>query len=131
MNPNRKIARTFGVLLIAGIVFGIFSSVPALEQPDYLTKLASIRVQVLVAVFCQFAMATVYVGISVLLFPIIKRYSELMVLGYFGFRIIGAMILFAGIVSLLLLLFISQNYVAAGQPELSHFQTIGQLLRTG
>ncbi len=131
MNPNRKIARAFGLLLIAGLVFGIFSSVPALEYPDYLIKLASIRTQVLIAVFCQFAMATVYACIAVLLFPIIKQYSEVMALGYFGFRIIGAMFLFIGIVSLLLLLSLSESFLAAGQPDSSHFQTTGQLLRQG
>jgi Domain of unknown function (DUF4386) len=131
MNPNRKIARAFGLLLIAGLVFGIFSSVPALEYPDYLFKLASIRTQVLMALFCQFAMATVYACIAVLLFPIIKQYSEVMALGYFGFRIIGAMFLFVGIVSLLLLLSLSENFVADGQPDASHFQTTGQLLRQG
>lgn len=131
MNPNRKIARAFGILLIAGLVFGIFSSVPALEYPDYLIKLASIRMQVLIAVFCQFAMATVYVSIGVLLYPILKKYNETLALGYFGFRIIAAMFLFAGIVSLLLLLFLSESFVAAGQPDSSHFQTSGQLLRRG
>ncbi len=50
---------------------------------------------------------------------------------YFSFRIIGAMFLFIGIVSLLLLLFISQSFVSSGQPNSSHFQTLGQLLRVG
>ena len=131
MNTNKKTARVFGVLLIAGVVFGIFSSVPALEYPDYLTQLASIKVQVLVAVFCQSAMAIVYTCIAVLLYPILKKYNETLALGYFGFRIIGATFLFVGIVSLLLLLFISQNFVAAGQPNPSHFQTTGELLRVG
>lgn len=42
VNPNRKTAKIFDVLpLLAGMVFGIFSSVPAVEHPDYLVKLAS------------------------------------------------------------------------------------------
>ena len=131
MNSNRKIAKTFGILLIAGIVFGVFSSVPALEYPDYLIKLSSIKLQVLMAIFCQFAMATVYVWIVVLVYPITKQYNEVLALGYFGFRIIGAAFLFVGIVSLLLLLFISQSFAAAGQPNPSHFQTTGELLRVG
>lgn len=131
MAPNRRTAKTLGVLLIAGIFFGIFSSVPALEYPDYLNKLAGIKTQVLMAVFCQFAMATVYVLIAVLLYPTLKKYNERMALAYFGFRIIAAMFLYFGIVSLLLLLFISQSFMATGQPELSYFQTIGQLLRVG
>lgn len=131
MNPNRKTAITFGIFLITGIILGILNSVPALEYPDYLIKLSSIKMQVLMAVFFQFAMATIYVCIAVLLFPIIKKYNERLALGYFGFRIIGAAFLFVGIVSLLLLLFISQSFVTAGQPNPSYFQAIGQLLRAG
>ncbi len=131
MNTDKNTAKVFGLLLIAGLAFGIFSSLPALEQPDYLIKLAPIRVQVLMAVFCQFAMATVYACIAVLLYPIIKKYSETMALGYFGFRIIAAAFLFAGIVSLLLLLSLSESYVAAGQPDVVYFQTTGKLLREG
>ncbi len=131
MNQNRKTSITFGILLITGIIFGILNTIPALEYPDYLIKLSSIKIQVLIAAFFQFSMATVYVCIAVLVYPIIKKYNEGMALGYFGFRIIGAAFLFFGIVSLLLLLFISQIFVAAGQPSASHFQTIGELLRAG
>jgi hypothetical protein len=131
MIANRKIAITFGVFLITGILFGILNTVPALEYPDYLTQLASIKRQVLMAVFFQFTMATVYVCVAVLLYPIIKKYNERLALAYFGFRIIGAAFLFVGIVSLLLLLFVSQSFVVVGQPNPSHFQTIGELLRVG
>ncbi len=119
------------ILLIVGTIFGILSSIPALESQDYLIKLSSIKLQVLIAVFFQFAMASVYVLIAVIIYPVIKKYNEKIALGYFGFRIIGAMFLFFGIVSLLLLLFISQSFISAGQPDSSHFQIIGQLLRAG
>ncbi len=119
------------ILLIVGTIFGILSSIPALESQDYLIKLSSIKLQVLIAVFFQFAMASVYGLIAVIIYPVIKKYNEKIALGYFGFRIIGAMFLFFGIVSLLLLLFISQSFISAGQPDSSHFQIIGQLLRAG
>ncbi|MFS1514272.1 DUF4386 domain-containing protein [Chengkuizengella sp. SCS-71B] len=131
MYSNRKTAITFGILLILGIVFGILSSVPALERSDYLIKLSSIKMQVLMAAFFQFTMAAVYVCIAVLLYPIIKKHNEGMALGYFGFRIIGAAFLFVGIVSLLLLLFISERFVIEGQPSPSYFLIIGELLRVG
>ena len=71
MNSNRKIAIMLGVLLICGILFGILNSIPELEYPDYLTKLSTIKTHVLIAVFFQAAMATVYVWIAVLLYPIL------------------------------------------------------------
>ncbi|MGM7685111.1 DUF4386 domain-containing protein [Cytobacillus sp. Hm23] len=129
MSSYRKKALLFGILLILGLVSGIFSTVPALEQSDYLIKLSSSKVQVMLAVFFQFTMATVYVCVAVLLYPIIKKYNEGIALAYFGFRIIGAAFLFVGIVSLLLLLFISERFIIEGQHDLSYFKTIGELLR--
>jgi hypothetical protein len=131
MNSDRITAIILGILLISAILFGILNSVPALEKPDYLVKLPAIKTQVLIAVFFQAAMAAVYVCIAVLLFPIIKRYRNDLAVGYFGFRIIGAAFLFIGIVSLLLLLWLSQSFVSAGQLNSAYFQTIGELLRKG
>jgi len=131
MKSNRKTAIFLGLLLIFSFIFGILSSVPALEKLDYLEKLSTIETQVLIAVFFQAAMAVVYSGIAVLFYPIIKKYSEKLAAGYFGFRIIGAGFLFAGIGSLLLLLWLSQSYVGAGQPDQSHFHITGELLRQG
>lgn len=131
MNLGKRTGAIFGVLLISGIVSGILSSVPALEMPDYLTKLSTIKTQVLIAVFFQSAMASVYACIAAVMYPIIKRYHEGLAIAYFGFRIIGAAFLFVGIASLLLLLTVSQSFVSTGQPNSIHFQTAGELLRTG
>ena len=131
MNPDRRRAVLLGVLLISGIAFGILNTVPALEYPDYLAKLSTIRTQVLIAVFFQAAMATVYVCIAALSYPLVKRHSEGLALGYFGFRIIGAAFLFVGIGSLLLLLHLSQSLVSAGLLDAPQLRIVGELLRTG
>ncbi len=120
-----------GVLLLCGILFGILSSVPALENPDYLTKLSTTKTQVLIAVFFQAAMAVVYVLIAAMLYPIVKKYNEDLATGYFGFRIIGAGFLFVGICTLLLLLWLSQSFATADQINSSYVQTTGELIRRG
>jgi len=109
VNINRKTAIILGILIISGILSGILSSVPALEKTDYLTKLSTIETRVLVAVFFQAVMALAYTGITILLYPIVKRFNETLAAGYFGFRIIGTGFLFVGIASLLLLLWLSQS----------------------
>ncbi len=68
------------------------------------------------------------VGIAVMLFPILKKHSESIALGYVGFRIIEAVIIIVGAISLLLLLTLSQEFVIAGAPDASYFQTLGTLL---
>ena len=128
---SRRTAIALGILLISSIVLGILNSVPALEKPDYLSELSTIKTQILLAALFQAAMAIAYVCIAVLLFPIVKRYSETLAIGYFGFRIIAAAFLFVGIASLLLLLLLSQGFVASDPPRASYFKTIGELVRTG
>ena len=131
MKSNRKTALFFGLLIIFSFICGIFSSVPALEKADYIEKLTAIELHVLIAVFFQALMATVYTGIAVLLYPIIKEYNPILASGYLGFRIIGSGFLFAGIGTLLLLLWLSQSYIGAIQPDQLHFYITGELLRRG
>lgn len=131
MQTNRKTAVYLGLLLIFSFIFGIFSSAPALERSDYLVKLSESEMQVLVATLFQAAMAVVYVTITVLVYPIIKKYNKSLAVGYFGFRIIGSGFLFAGIGSLLLLLELSQSFAAAGQADVLDFEVIAELLRQG
>ncbi|MFB5664044.1 DUF4386 domain-containing protein [Alteribacillus sp. HJP-4] len=131
IKPNRRTAVFLGLLLIISFVFGILSSVPVLEQPDFLEKLSEIEMQVLIATFFQAAMAVVYVCITVLLYPIIKRHNKSLAVGYFGFRIIGAGFLFASIGSLLLLLWLSQNFIGANPANSPYFEIVAELLRQG
>lgn len=131
MDKDRRNAVALGGLVIAGMVSGILSSVPALEFPDYMTALPLIETQVLAAVFFQAAMAISYAYIAVLIYPFIQRYDKGLANAYFGFRIIGAGFLFVGIGSLLLLLWLSQAFVASGQADVSHMLILGELLRRG
>lgn len=133
MNTNRKIAIIVGLLYIIGTVAGILSVVftsSILEAPDYLTKIAvngnPITIGALFILTMGFALAL----IPALVYPILKTRYEALALGYLIFR--GALetvmyIIFA--ISMLLLIPLSQEYVKAGAPETSHFQTLGILLK--
>lgn len=129
MEANRRTAIAFGVFLIAAIICGVLNSVPAIEAPDYLEKLASIESRILVAVFFQAAMATIYVAIAVIMYPIVKMDSRNGALAYFAFRVIGAAFSFVGIVTLLLLLALGRHFAQAGAPNAADFEMIGALLR--
>jgi len=124
-------ARGFGALLLTGIVFGVLSSVPALEYPDYLVKLPTLETQVLVAVFAQAAMALTYAWIAALTHRLVKRYDPGLATAYLGLRMVGSGFLFVGIASLLLLLWFSQNALSVDAAAPSYVQITGELLRRG
>jgi hypothetical protein len=131
MNAERKLAILAGVLYFLGIIAGAFSVVPVIDFPDYLVQISANAGQVTSGAFFQFLMTAAYVGMAVTLYPVLKKYNESLALGYVGFRLVAAAFIVIGVIILFLLLTLSQEFIKAGAPESSHFQTIGELLRTG
>jgi hypothetical protein len=76
----------------------------------------------------ELILACSVVGISITLFPYLRKYNERIALGYICFRLLEAVIITVGIVSVLSLLTLSQEFVKAGAPTSSYFQTLGAIL---
>ena len=130
MNSNRKTARIVGVLFITATIAGILSVVfgPNLDAPDYLGNLSANENQVLIGALLEFTMAVLIAGIPIFMYPILKKYNEALALGYVVFRTIEVVIFTVGAISLLTLLTLSQEFVIAGAPDASYFQTLATLL---
>ena len=131
MNADRITVILAGGLYFLGIMAGVLSVVPVIDLPDYLVQISAHAGQVTAGAFFQFVMMAAYVGMAVALYPILKSHNESLALGYVGFRIVAAAFIVIGVILLLLLLTLSQEFVKAGAPVSSHFQTIGEILRTG
>jgi hypothetical protein len=131
MNTNRKATTIAGLLYIIGTVAGVLSVVSIVDDPDYLIKVSANENQVIIGAFFQFIMAAAYVGIAISLYPILRKYNKGLALGFVSFRIIAGVFIIIGVIILLLLLPLSQEFVKAGAPGSSYFQTLGGLLRTG
>jgi hypothetical protein len=131
MKSHRKATTIAGVLFIIGTVAGVLSVSPIIDGPDYLVKGSANEYHVILAACCQFIMAAAYVGFAVSLYRILRRYNEGLAVGFVGFRFIAGVLNIIGVIILLLLLTLSQEFVKAGAPDSSHFQVLGGLLRTG
>ena len=134
MNSDRKTAIIVGILFIAAMITsiigdGLIKSI--LNAPDYLINVYPHKTQVIIGVLLQLICAAAVVGIAVLLFPILKKHNEPIALSYVGFRIIESAIIFVSAISILLLITLSQEYVKAGVPDASSFQTSGTLAVAG
>ena len=74
-------------------------------------------------------MCVAIAGIAIWAYPILKKHNEGLALGYVGFRLIEGILLLVAVIGLLSLLTLSQEFVKAGAPDASYFQTLGELLR--
>lgn len=131
MNANRKAAILAGALYFLGIIAGVLSVVPIIDVPDYLVQISANASQVTSGAFFQFLMTAAYAGMAITLYPILKKHNESLALGYVGSRLVAVAFNVIGVIVLLLLWTLSQEFVKAGAPVSSHFQTIGELLRMG
>ena len=133
MKPYRKTAIIVGVLFIIGTGAGILSVVftgPILGDPDYLTKFSANENQIITGAAFVLIMGFALAMMSVMLFPIFKKYNEALALGAVVFRgVLEAVTYIVIVMSWLLLITISREYVKAGAPDASNFQTVGILLQ--
>ena len=130
-NKEKKTARIVGLLFITATVassLGFAILDPILNAPDILVSVSANTTQVMIGVLLLLIDSAAVVGIAVLMFPILKKYSEALALGYVGFRVIEATVIIVASIILLSLLTLSQEYVQAAAPDASCFQTLGSLL---
>ena len=71
------------------------------------------------------------IGIAISLYPVLRKYSECLALGSAGFRTVEGVFDFVGVLGLLILITLSQQFVGAGAPDSSYFQTLGVLSVSG
>jgi hypothetical protein len=132
MNSNRKSATMVGVLYIVGTIAGILSVVflgSSLSDPNYLVKASENQNQIVTASLLVLLMGFSLAMMSVVLFPILKKQNEALALGVVLFRgALEAVMYIILVICWLLLLTVSQEYVQAGAPDASHFQTLGAVL---
>lgn len=131
MNTDRKIAIIAGILFITTTIAGILSVVftgPIPGAPDYLMRISANESQIKIGALFELIMAFAGAGIAISLFPILRKYNEGIALGSVCFRIFEAVIWMVDVISLLLLLSLSQEFIKNGAPGSSYFQTSGVLL---
>jgi len=128
MNSSKKAARIVGALFLIAMLTSILGGgliEAVLDAPEYLMDVSANETQVIIGVLLELVNGIAVVGIAVFMFPLFKKYSEALALGYVAIRIIEAVTVIAAVVSALALLALSQEYVKAGAPDASYFQAIG------
>lgn len=127
MGTQRSTARIVGVLFIvasATAIAGGLLMVPATET-GFLADAAGHEAQVVFGALLEFALAVSVFAIAAMLYPILKRESEGLALGYMGLRTLEGALILAGTVAGLLTLTLSKGF---GPDGASGVQPLGEIL---
>jgi hypothetical protein len=133
MNQNKKIAVIAGILFIIATVASI-ASLPFLapiNASNYLVNVSANQNQVITGILFTLIGAFASASIAISLYPILKKHNQGLALGAVGFRLIEAIFYIVGVIGVVLLLSLSQEFVKAGAPSSSYFQTLGVILLSG
>jgi hypothetical protein len=132
MRSNKQAATIVGVLFIFATVSAMLGLLvfypPILTGPNYLTNGAAHTNQVLLGALMELVLVCTAIGTAIGLFPVLRPYGERIALGHLCFRFLEAVAITIGIVALLSLLTLSQDFVAAAAPDASAYHASGTLL---
>ena len=113
MKTYRKTATLVGSAYLFSNITFILGAIVMVESilgsPDYLSLILANRAQLVLGVLLSFINGLSYVGIAVLLFPILKRRFESLALAYVGFRVVEFITQILADVSPLALLTLAEN----------------------
>ncbi len=128
---DRTTARIIGVLYLAGMVIGIGGNVlvqSILATSDPLSAIASSGLLLAVGALCWLATVAGDAAHGVIMFPILKRHSEVSAVGYLAARIMDAT--FIAVMTLLVVIQIpiGAAYLTAGAGEVSYLESLSAVL---
>jgi hypothetical protein len=118
---ERKTARLVGWLFIGTFVFSIPGYLlygPVLDHPDYVLG-AGHDTQVTLGALLEILTAICNIGTAVALYPLARRYAPRAALGYVAVRIVESTIIVAGVISVLSVLTVRQQFAGADEQTLT------------
>ena len=130
MNTFRQNALGAGLLFVVADVVGPFAfpALAFLNEPGYLATTASHSTSLMVGVLLILAMELACSGIAVWLYPVLRKQHEAMALWAVGLRGLEVACGTIAAFALLALIPLSRSYLAAGAPQASYFQTLGDMI---
>jgi hypothetical protein len=127
VGSTRKIALVTGVFFIITEVAAIRGFIlygPVLNGADYVVG-SGADTRVFLGAFFEIILAIAVIGTSVTLFPILRRQNEGIALGYVAARVLEAVVITVGIISLLSVVTLRQDLAGAAGANAASLETVG------
>ncbi len=131
MKPYQINAKITGILFILGttapIVGGMLST-PIMEGQNYLQNMASHQSTMTIAILLQFIMGIACAGISIAMYPVLKKYREGMAMGAVGYRLMEGVLGVLIAVGTSAVLMISKQFIFADASSALQLQSLANLV---
>jgi hypothetical protein len=131
MSSPRKIAALAGAFFIIAAVAalaGLALYGPVLSDPRYIVTASGGDVRVLLGAFCEVILAIAVIGTAVTPFPVVRRQNEGIALGYVAGRVVEAVVIVVGIISLLSVVTLRQDLAGAAGTNAASLVALGKAL---
>ncbi|KAB8140342.1 DUF4386 domain-containing protein [Chloroflexia bacterium SDU3-3] len=131
-SPYRRtelLVASLWIITAIGAISGALLINPIINAPDYLTAAAPKSATITSGMFGWLINDTGIVFIGILLFPILKKHSEVIALGYLSLRIFESLLMIVGVFFAMLLIPLSHEFIRGGGADVALFQAIGAVLK--
>lgn len=131
---HRRTSSAVGVLFLAAIV--AYATGSALVESvfngeNHLQIIAANKSRIALGALAMFVNSIVVIGIGVLMLPVLRRSHPNVAYFYLSLRLVESIVLLFGVLSLLSIIGIAQQYALVENPNIAHFQTLAALAKNG
>ena len=131
MNSTRRTAVFAGVFFIVAAVaaiIGLALEGPVLNDSRYIVAGSGADARVILGAFFEVLLAISVIGTAVTLFPIVRRQNESIALGYVAGRVVEAVVIVVGIISVLSVVTLRKDFAGATGVDAASLMVIGKSL---
>ena len=133
MDPKRKTAVVAGVFFIVAAVAAIIGLAlygPVLNNVNYIVSVPGNDTSVLAGAFFEVLVVIAVIGTAVALFPIVRKQNEGIALGYVAGRVVEGVVIAVGILSLVTVVTLRQDYAGATGANAATLVLVGKAFVT-
>jgi hypothetical protein len=119
MHPTRKTSLIFGLFFAGTFVFSIpalFFYAPLLNDPAYVLG-GGLDTRISIGALFEILLAICNIATAIVIYPIVRRVSESIALGYVALRIVEALLILAGVISLMSVVSLREGFAAGGDAD--------------
>lgn len=122
---NAKITGWLFIVAAVSSIIGLKLYDPILSDNNFIVSANNHYNQIIFGAINELILVVSATGTGIMLYPLLKRYNESMGIGYLSFRMLEAVFIIIGLLSILTVLSISESYVDGAITDKANAQNLG------